>query len=59
MDLIIKRPIYFKGAVLLDGAPLKTSEQHGRELLRMGYATAPRARADDDKPAAKSRKKAD
>lgn len=62
MDLIVKRPIYVKGAVLLEGSPLVTNEQHARELLRMGYAAASEpkkadAKKDDAKLAKSARAK--
>lgn len=58
MNLILKKPLYFKGAVLLEGSPMVTNEQHARELLRMGYATEQKPKeVEEQKP--KTRKKAD
>jgi hypothetical protein len=39
MKLIANRPIYVNGAVVIDGHPFETQDQHGRELIRKGYAT--------------------
>ncbi|MGQ7071573.1 DUF7210 family protein [Escherichia sp. SP-MK2] len=38
MKLIALKPIYFGGTVVTEGLPLETLEQHGRELLKKGYA---------------------
>lgn len=38
MKLIILRAIYFNGRVTLEGEEIETLEQHGRELIRKGYA---------------------
>lgn len=58
MDLIVKRPIYVKGAVLLEGSALVTNEQHARELLRMGYAAAsePKKAEAKEEPATRRKK---
>lgn len=64
MELTAKRPIYVKGAVLLEGRSFQTDEQHGRQLLAKGYATAPQAQKvdaqkDDPKSAKPVRAKSD
>lgn len=38
MKLIALKPIYFAGTVLIEGNRLETQEQHGRELIKKGYA---------------------
>ncbi|HBR3537790.1 TPA: hypothetical protein L9S83_005333, partial [Klebsiella pneumoniae] len=38
MKLIAVKPIYFGGVVVTEGEPLETLEQHGRELVKKGYA---------------------
>ncbi|EMM0076613.1 hypothetical protein RZ958_000001, partial [Enterobacter hormaechei subsp. xiangfangensis] len=38
MKLIALKPIYFKGVVVTEGRPLETIEQHGRDLIKKGYA---------------------
>ena len=38
MKLIALKPIYFGGTVVTEGLPLETLEQHGRELIKKGYA---------------------
>jgi len=62
MKLIVNRPIYVKGAVLLEGHAFETNEQHGRELLARGYASQKEEKqdeqkAEDQKPARASRNK--
>lgn len=50
MKITLAKPIYHKGAVLLTGTDLDTSDTHGRELLRKGYATQPQTRPKGDPP---------
>lgn len=38
MKLIAIKPIYFEGNVLTEGTEFETLEQHGRELIKKGYA---------------------
>ena len=38
MKLIALKPIYFGGIVVTEWLPLETLEQHGRELIKKGYA---------------------
>jgi hypothetical protein len=38
MKLIALKPIYFGGEVVTEGLSLETLEQHGRELIKKGYA---------------------
>ncbi|HDY9351530.1 DUF7210 family protein [Klebsiella pneumoniae] len=38
MKLIAVKPIYFGGVVVAEGELLETQEQHGRELVKKGYA---------------------
>lgn len=45
MKLTLAKPIYHKGAVLLSGTELETSDTHARELLHKGYATQPQTTA--------------
>lgn len=32
------KPVYFNGTVQTEGSEFETLEQHGRELIRKGYA---------------------
>lgn len=32
------KPVYFNGAVQVEGSEFETLEQHGRELVKKGYA---------------------
>ena len=32
------KPVYFNGAVQVEGSEFETLEQHGRELIKKGYA---------------------
>lgn len=32
------KPVYFNGAVQIEGSEFETLEQHGRELIKKGYA---------------------
>lgn len=47
MKLIAIKPIYFEGNVLTEGTEFETQEQHGRELLKRGYAEEPGAKKPD------------
>ena len=38
MKLIADNPNYFGGVVVAEGELLETQEQHGRELVKKGYA---------------------
>lgn len=40
MKLKLLKPIYLNGEVLTEGKTFETLEQHGRELIRKGYAEA-------------------
>jgi len=54
MKLIALKPIYFGGVVVSEGHPLETLEQHGRELIKKGYAKTD----ETEKPEPKADKKA-
>lgn len=41
MKLIAIKPIYFECKVLTVGDEFETLEQHGRELVKLGYAEEP------------------
>ncbi|ELY4593036.1 MULTISPECIES: hypothetical protein [Cronobacter] len=50
MKLIAIKPIYFEGNVLTEGAEFETLDQHGRELVKRGYAEEPgQKKADTEK----------
>ncbi|KAB0808804.1 hypothetical protein QMS95_18695 [Cronobacter sakazakii] len=50
MKLIAIKPIYFEGNVLTEGAEFETLDQHGRELVKRGYAEEPaQKQADSEK----------
>lgn len=38
MKLVAKKPIYLRGEVVLAEKSFDTDEQHGRELIKKGYA---------------------
>lgn len=40
MKLKAIKPIYIGGVVVAEGSAFETLEQHGRELLNKGYASA-------------------
>lgn len=44
MKLKTLKPLYLGGKTLVEGTPFLTSEQHGRELLKKGYAEADESR---------------
>ncbi len=57
MKLILLKPNYFEGKVIREGETIETNEQHGRELIKLGYAE----KVDDseeDKAAAEAKAKA-
>ena len=59
MKLTLVRPNYHEGVVVPEGGTIETTEQHGRELVKKGYA---REVADDDakaKAAAEAKEKAE
>ncbi|MCU8586959.1 hypothetical protein NYP83_08585 [Erwinia pyrifoliae] len=39
MKLFLIKPNYFGGTVVSEGNTIETTEQHGRELIKLGYAT--------------------
>ncbi len=39
----LNKPIYHGGSVRLAGTNIETGEQHGRTLIRKGFASAPQA----------------
>ncbi|ELY7546113.1 hypothetical protein ACOZ0L_000930 [Cronobacter turicensis] len=50
MKLIAIKPIYFEGNVLTEGVEFETLDQHGRELVKRGYAEEPgQKKADSEK----------
>ncbi|AGE85818.1 hypothetical protein ACNJ8R_003685 [Cronobacter sakazakii] len=49
MKLIAIKPIYFEGNVLTEGAEFETLDQHGRELVKRGYAQEPGKKPDPEK----------
>ncbi|MCY2340944.1 hypothetical protein OW944_23540 [Klebsiella pneumoniae] len=38
MKLLLIKPNYFGGSVVSEGNIIETDEQHGRELIKKGYA---------------------
>lgn len=44
MKLKTLKPLYLGGKTLVEGTSFETSEQHGRELLKKGYAEADESR---------------
>lgn len=62
MKLTLIKPNYFAGKVISEGNDIETTEQHGRELIRLGYAKAVEddAKAEaDEKAQAEAQAKAD
>ncbi len=62
MKLTLIKPNYFDGKVISEGKDIETTEQHGRELIRLGYAKAVEddAKAEaDEKSKAEAQEKAD
>lgn len=62
MKLTLIKPNYFDGKVISEGNDIETTEQHGRELIRLGYAKAVEddAKAEaDEKAQAEAQAKAD
>ncbi|MEN4578240.1 hypothetical protein ABEH22_22940, partial [Pantoea agglomerans] len=39
MKLLLIKPNYFGGTVVSEGNTIETTEQHGRELIKLGYAS--------------------
>ncbi len=46
MKMITLKPLYLGGKTLTEGSPFVTDEQHGRQLIQMGYADE----SDDGEP---------
>lgn len=44
MKLVLLKPNYFNGEVVTEGQTIETTEQHGRELIKLKYARP----VDDD-----------
>lgn len=44
MKLVLLKPNYFNGVVVTEGQTIETTEQHGRELIKLKYAR----QVDDD-----------
>ena len=58
MKLLLIKPNYFGGTVVSEGNQIETTEQHGRELIKLGYASE----VDDsaaEKAAAEAKEKAE
>lgn len=58
MKLLLIKPTYFGGTVVSEGNTIETTEQHGRELIKLGYASE----VDDsaaEKAAAEAKEKAE
>jgi len=58
MKLLLIKPNYFGGTVVSEGKTIETNEQHGRELIKLGYASE----VDDsaaEKAAAEAKEKAE
>ncbi|WP_286882062.1 hypothetical protein [Pantoea sp. UBA5037] len=58
MKLLLIKPNYFGGTVVSEGYTIETTEQHGRELIKLGYASE----VDDsaaEKAAAEAKEKAE
>lgn len=58
MKLLLIKPNYFGGTVVSEGNTIETNEQHGRELIKLGYASE----VDDSaaqKAAAEAKEKAE
>lgn len=48
MKLRSVKPIYHKGEVLTEGTAFETLEQHGRELIKRGYAEEAASKKEPD-----------
>jgi colicin import membrane protein len=48
------KPVYFNGVVQVEGSEYETLEQHGRELIKKGYAEQISAIDDDAEAKAKA-----
>lgn len=55
MKLTLIKPNYFDGKVISEGNVIETTEQHGRELIKLGYAEQV---VDDNKAKAEAEDKA-
>ncbi|TKV19545.1 hypothetical protein [Citrobacter sp. wls613] len=55
MKLTLLKPNYFEGKVIREGESIETTEQHGRELIKLGYAEQVQ---DDAKSKAEAEEKA-
>lgn len=55
MKLTLLKPNYFEGKVIREGELIETTEQHGRELIKLGYAEQVQ---DDAKAKAEAEEKA-
>ena len=50
MKIKLLKPIYYEGQVVLAGHTIEAAEQHGRELVKKGYAEkAPEPKASGKK----------
>lgn len=54
MKLVLLKPNYFNGVVVTEGQTIETTEQHGRELIKLKYA-----RPLEDDGGAEAKAKAD
>jgi len=50
MKLTLIRPIVVDGKVLVEGETFETLEQHGRELVKKGYAVVDDSAITPDEP---------
>lgn len=57
MMVTLNKPIYHGGSVQLAGTNIETGEQHGRTLIRKGFASAPQAEKSKE-PAAPKKQEA-
>ncbi len=46
MKIRALKPVYFNGSVQVEGSEFETLEQHGRELIKKGYAEQTGSEAD-------------
>ena len=58
------KPVYFNGTVQTEGSEFETLDQHGRELIRKGYAECvsedtPAEQAEQAEQAAAAKKRTD
>jgi len=59
MKLTLIRPNYHEGVVIPEGGTLETTEQHGRELVKKGYAREVANAEAKAKAAAEAKEKAE